>query len=103
MQSVIDILEAAKALIKNPINWGKGDYVYRGDDTTKYCAIGAVMTVESDLADNALFVSERFLRDALPEDADRRLVRYNDAPERTHEEIMSLFDRAIELAKAEQP
>lgn len=99
---VIDILIAAKAKIAKPENWGKGNYVSRAaDGTTQYCAIGAVVAASDELGcdDKLLVAAEGMLR--LGMGGDGKLVRYNDADERKHEEILAVYDRAIELAKAE--
>jgi hypothetical protein len=99
---VIDILKAAKAKIEKPENWGKGDYVHcEVDGTYKFCALGALYHVCDVKAAEPSWLTgaESRLRDAVESiTGERTLVQYNDAKERTHEEIMTVYNVAIQLA-----
>lgn len=93
-----EILIAARAKIEAPERWTKeayaldanGDHVacdYEG--AVRWCAVGAIGYVGQELIDTAF-------REFLPEGW--ILENWNDAPERTHAEVLAAFDRAIELA-----
>lgn len=101
--NIIDILIAAKAKIEKPEHWFQGDYHETSlDGTIKYCAVGALLACNSDgVYDRLVNGADLCLRDAVEEQSGRRyVVEYNDADERTHAEIIAIYDRAIELAKA---
>lgn len=87
MGTVKENLIAAKALIDTPDKWIK--HAFERDGC--FCAVGAVRTVQKAETGRAL--------DALYEAADelcgRGVMRFNDAENTTHADIMALFDRAI--------
>jgi hypothetical protein len=91
-QAVIDCLVAARKRIENPANWAKGMKV----DSNKqvYCALFA-MTTGADWTFPLIQTTNLFRKaaDCGP------IMEWNDAPERTHEEVLAAFDKAIELAK----
>jgi hypothetical protein len=94
----VNVLQAAKGLISNSKDWIKGDFMVGG----KYCAMGAIYAIED--VNETETCADKFLRDALEIRlgmGNRMVAAYNDAPERTHEEIMSLYDQAIVLAQKE--
>ena len=100
--SVVEILEEAKALIDTPEKWTKGEWTRPiSDEEYCHCAEGAInecLNIDfSNLADvrNAhYFFTKAIGTQLIPE--------WNDAPERTYAEVMEAFDKAIELAKAEE-
>lgn len=96
-----EVLIAAKALIDTPEKWTQGWYAKdangkhisdQSPDATCFCSIGAMWAVahEIQFVDDALVFLGRATRPAIP--------TWNDAPERTHAEVMDAFARAIELA-----
>lgn len=89
-------LTQAKGLIDTPEKWGKKAYSYNG----KLCLMEAVM--RSTKKDFKL-VTEclSFLKEAWGEISFIKvLTSYNDT--HTHEEVMRLFDDAIELASKQE-
>jgi hypothetical protein len=97
--SLKEDLIAARALIDTPEKWTKGSWLRR-DGTM--CAEGACRRTgkaASPLRPHdriiALFAA---LEPGLPAGCDGSIARYNDDPATTHADVMSLFDRAIELA-----
>lgn len=89
-RSVADILRAAKARIGTPERWCKGtEAAYEGwklDGPT--CAAFSL-------------IDKRDAYDALCRAAGGAcLPSWNDAPERTHAEVMAVFDRAIAAEEA---
>lgn len=86
--SVRDNLIAARAVIENPDNWGKGAINNNGCR----CALGAL--VEARAFHNPEIET---LVHALPEPW-RSVARFKDAETTIHSDIIALFDRAIEAA-----
>jgi hypothetical protein len=96
------VLTTAKALIADPSKWLKG--AHKHDDC--YCSLGAVSEAAKTLESSAVVADALYVpaRDALADamfcggDAHGSydvITSFNDEPARTHEEVMSAFDRAI--------
>lgn len=87
-----EILIAARALIDTPEKWVKG---------RKYgcwCARDAIIAVAPDeprSTNSALATLKRAI-------GRPGIVSWNDAPERTHAEVMAAFDRAIAAEQAKE-
>jgi hypothetical protein len=100
-----NILKGARDLVA--AKWIKFTY---GDGDRGYCAVGAVYASEQTLfwrarnhEEDPLLdcPAEYFLCRVIDPDShpdDVSITRWNDAPERTHEEVLEAFDKAIELA-----
>lgn len=93
MIKAIDILKAARIKISSPHDWGKGMRNYDRPMET-FCAAEAIEAVclyddERRRAICALY-SAAGLEYRAP-----YLTRWNDAPERTHAEVLAAFDLAI--------
>lgn len=87
-----DILKKAKKLVAQ--GWTKGDAHRFGFGRCAYCSIGAIQAVggiawEGERARRYLgtVVNKPYVSD------------WNDRPERTHEQVLAAFDKAIVLAK----
>ena len=98
------ILRAARGYIAEPERWTKGRLArYPAPDRVARCAIGAVFA--------AACTHEGGFGSAAHEAADALLgvvggtciSTWNDAPERTHAEVLEAFDRAIAAAEAAEP
>jgi hypothetical protein len=103
-----DILRAAKALIAEPDKWVQGYFATNKDGehvgwhteaACAWCADGALLAATNSPT-IPRWGSCDALIDAIPSDFTmgpglNPIVAYNDAPERTHAEIMEWFDRAI--------
>jgi hypothetical protein len=96
--SVKDDLIAARALIATPEQWAKG-----GDIDTRagrYCA--AVACNDSRLAGELYGALSRAIPEGYPRPSPggwvTDLFAYNDDPATTHNDVLALFDRAIEAA-----
>jgi hypothetical protein len=99
----LPVLIRARQKITDPANWGKG---IRGanpldaDRSLETCcaaeAIEDVTIIAPDMRQRAY----RRLRNAIgiKIGSDNDIVEWNDAPERTHEEVLAAFDKAIEAA-----
>lgn len=84
----LDILEAAREKIRDPAKWGKGHSWGRPPNVR--CA-GEVIEDSSKLDFDARQKAYEVLECA----AGGRLVDWNDAPERTHAEVLAAFNLAI--------
>lgn len=98
-------LELARKVIEKPENWTQGEMARASDNTpmpikhaaaTCFCSIGAVLKV-SNMSYAAVFSSDeyKYLRKTI----DEKVTKFNDT--HTHEEVLAMFDNAIELAKSE--
>lgn len=92
--NAVDILRGARALIEK--QW------CQGYDTYGYCVITALGYSERRL--NAPYAECQAARGALRIAIDAHLhcgiiFRWNDAPERTKEDVLAAYDRAITAAK----
>lgn len=84
-------LEAARKLIADPSAWVKGVPpigCFCAETAIAMACNGDPQNYDSDQAWRALDA----LRDAIN---DAAIFRWNDAPERTHAEVLAAFDRAI--------
>jgi len=98
----IDLLRQARELLADPKRWTQGTGARAGDGLATgvhsanaicWCAWGALVYVHTDL--NSLSDSLDLIATIVGES---EVSSWNDAPERTHEEVLAAFDRAIELA-----
>lgn len=93
MTALVRLLEKAEDLIFDPANWMKG-----GNDPSdrKWCAVGALHHVAAfeDVMKIRIIEAEMFY--LLPDDFDN-VVEFNDHPDTTHEDILSLYDETIQV------
>jgi hypothetical protein len=93
-------LTVARFMISQPENWRKGEFECEGK---AFCALGAIRYLwfqqpvrEEYYGDSvAVRILKRIVGAALTSD----LVLWNDAPERTHREVLAAFDAAIAEAQ----
>ena len=88
--NALEALRAARARIEKPESWGKGHGLTPPREPA-LCALGAL------IFDGPHAEAIARLREAL---GTSYVHKWNDAPERTHAEVLAAFDRAIELASA---
>ncbi len=107
---VVANLEAAKAKIATPEAWMQGFYAedatgnqINGNDPSAvcFCAYGAVEAATGKIHGNSSIPEIKILDTASESISRMHASSYNDAKDRTHAEVLVLFDKAIELAKAE--
>jgi len=86
-------LEAAKNLISTPEKWHQGELRKYGEDEKpcKWCALGACY----QLTERSDYMRYRDMARALKDVVGMPVHDWNDAPERTHGEVLAAFDRAI--------
>lgn len=94
--STLEVLERARALIEKPENWTKRRLHTYGDHPS-HCACGAIERAIDDLT-GCVPSLDACTMDGFKSWAD--LSDFNDAPERTHPEVLAAFTRAIEAEKA---
>lgn len=98
-----EVLEKARELIATPERWTKGALARDEhgievptccDDAYCWCMGGAISAVsENGSVYRSWGVVERIVS--------MHIDKFNDAPERTHAEVLEAFDRAIALASTE--
>lgn len=100
--NTLEILTKAKALINTPDTWTQGSNArdanghtatLLGEKACKFCMNGALERV----SDFTSYSARLAVYDAL---GHRDIVHWNDAHNRKHEDVMAVFDKAIELFKA---
>ena len=98
-----EVLLQAKGLISTPRSWCQHNFAVRanGQGTSAYdaeavawCALGAISKVRDNITDD---VADRYLAMS----AGMSVSEFNDT--HTHEEVLAMFDRAIELARGHPP
>jgi hypothetical protein len=120
------LLAAAKAIIADPAKWIKGKYAIAAEDATSmgygckvpshfalllgyqpnavcFCSVGALQKAageDGDWGGASLFLDKAVKR--LTDGKFEHTPRFNDAPTTTHEDVMAMFDKAIELAAEKQ-
>lgn len=108
MKSTTDVLLAAKALIATPETWCQ-DVQQRisMSGVHAYCAHGAIL-VAARMAGVEWQPSAWYLVRAIgvdPRNSEsfiRDLTAFNDAPTRTHAEVLAAFDTAVALARRDE-
>lgn len=92
MSSLLAILEKAEDLLIDPANWMKGDNDPAGQ---RWCAMGALhySAAFEDVMKIRIIEAEMF--ELLPEGFDN-VIAFNDHPDTTHEDILSLYDETIQ-------
>jgi len=103
------VLRKARALLEKPEHWTQGMMArgksgrrifYGSRSAVCWCADGAIWRA----ANGSLISRKGWVANAaeqyLSAATGRRVSAFNDAPERTHAEVLAAFDRAIALAEA---
>jgi len=95
-------LIAARKLISSQDKWRKNRYE---DSRNRRCAEGALLSATHWVGHSE---ARELLKDAIIELHGNRnrmdlVVRWNDDPERTHVEVLAVFDLAIEMASEQAP
>ncbi len=115
----IEILKKARELLSDEERWAQGDYAFLAKDDIAlnvdwkspiaacWCPAGALLKVSQGQAAAALVELARDLPGTkvvfLKGDSDKeidQIATWNDAPERTHAEILQRFDEAIARLEA---
>lgn len=102
-KKVLEALESGREKISRPESWAKGTYELRLEDgTVCYCSVGAVRDVRFD--SETYWATRDMLDGAVPADFElltlsSNTIEYNDHEDTTHDDVLALFDRAIEAAR----
>jgi hypothetical protein len=103
MRPELPVLIKARARIADPASWGKG---HRRIDRPEHtcCAAEAIEDSETDNMDLRVRAIEALYKAAglSREFWTPRLSDWNDAPERTHAEVLAAFDKAISISSGER-
>jgi hypothetical protein len=100
----LEILIAARALIEAPARWTKGSFARDADGGAYpgkgkevcWCFAGAIFKAANNDADG--IAAERFITNVT---GISNIRRFNDHPTTTHADVLAVFDRAIERARAD--
>lgn len=93
---VVTVLRKARALIDSPEKWCKVDF---SQNDERFCIVGAIIrSVRIYDHNEAMRTIDRVTAPLKQAAGQTTLMCWNDAPERTHAEVMEAFDRAIILA-----
>lgn len=111
MKKPSEILIGARELLASPAQWVKGYYAFNksrdmrevgDDDATCFCMIGALAkSAGSFTGVGGYEQSDHPEIDYLAKVVGEHVPNYNDHPERTHDEVIAAFDKAIQLAQAD--
>lgn len=91
-ESVKGVLIAARKMIENPENWGKGLERERG--LGRHCAEVAIDRARYGSREAKLALVKA-ITGAESDAVGCNIIYWNDAPDRTHAEVLAAFDRAI--------
>lgn len=117
----IDILKGTRELLSDPARWTKGQFArdkggfvtrLTSNDAVCWCVRGAILKTYDDhglFFLDLFYLSTRLIERALPadlvskskEDGKDPIVDFNDDPNTTHEDVLKVLDKAIELAAKE--
>jgi hypothetical protein len=89
-----EVLIAARKLIERPENWVKEPHGYM-DSRACVCAEEAIWRANSGAKHEG---AVNALKDLVGDRGPMTIINWNDAPERTHAEVLAAFDKAIEAA-----
>ena len=107
-KSPAEILRAARKLIERPQSWTQEVYARKADgeecgwdspQACRRCMEGAIF-VAYDHAER--FTQMEVLKVTSDACDGNDIAQWNDAPDRTHAEVLVAFDHAIALAEAEE-
>lgn len=106
---VLERLQEGRKAIEKPENWIKGEFYELDDEGYRcgFCALGAIGYDDGD-DDGLVDRAGQALANALPPDYFPRrgtpdpddVPNFNDALKTTHDQVLTLFDLAIENVRA---
>ena len=96
--TTIEILKNARELLSDPAHWMKqGSNALHVEDATSFCTWHAICRVATV---GAAYKARHSILSALGFVFFSQLFDWNDAPERTHAEVLQRFDEAIARLEA---
>lgn len=105
MLEAVKVLENTKEKINTPDKWTKGTYGIVGVGGYEcLCLYGAFCESSKGASNDTIdYVDRTMSRVAVDRGVNSgcAYIKFNDAPNTKHEDVMSLLDEAIEIAKAD--
>jgi hypothetical protein len=113
--NTLPVLERAREILSEPTHWTKDEFALTEDLTWVdpinpeafcFCALGALRRAESDLGmpprswGLGYARPEDYLEAVIPEKFHQEIPTFNDSDETDHEDVLYVFDVAIEDARA---
>lgn len=114
MNSVLELMIEAKALIEDESKWTKGYYAHDSEGSLRealdpqavcFCSVGALIKVaggydypqslQIDRAEAVLSDCVKISTDGWGQD----IVEFNDAKDNTHQDVMAVWDKAIQMER----
>jgi hypothetical protein len=101
MRPELTVLIKARAKIADPAKWGKGIRTINGGHRSPEtcCAAEAIQDVETRTGIRRAAYAAIGRAIGTERGVTVPIVEWNDAPERTHAEVLAAFDRAIKGAE----
>jgi hypothetical protein len=96
MRPELPVLIKARALIADPAKWGQGSRVL--DRPIATCCASEAIEEAADVRARRVAALDAFRSSAGLSDDAASISDWNDAPERTHAEVLAAFDKAIASA-----
>jgi hypothetical protein len=109
MNKHVTTLQSARELIAK--GWTQKVYARLADDTAihffnkdacRFCMVGAIYRANDKFVDKGTtdnYYGIRYLWTAVNLDSEAQLTLWNDTPERTVDEVLAAYDKAITLAE----
>jgi hypothetical protein len=104
MRPVLDLLTRAQDLIRDPAHWHQGWFAVDADgrecpsdskQAVCFCSIGAMARAKPE-THQLTQLARKYLQEAIG--LEQSIVDFNDT--HTHDQVMAMWDRARELARA---
>lgn len=99
MTTALAILIEGRRRLEDPDRWGKGMRADRDDDTT-CCAVEAIEDQRANYVARVDAICALLTASSGACDNRTSLPQWNDAPERTHAQVLALYDKAIAAERA---
>ena len=102
--TLVETLRAARALVDTPEKWWQKNGHNSGALGCTCTCAGLALTDAPTDYERERFAARRFFASTLGLDVGQlatAVFEWNDAPERTHADVLAAFDKAIEAAEAQ--
>lgn len=87
--TTLELLQGARALLE------KGWIKHRFEYGKNYCIVGALNIVDKGMQSRYFIEAIKLLEDQIPRGRSCQVMAFNDEDRTTHQEVLSLMDRAI--------
>lgn len=101
-KTVKEVLVAARWMLEN-VGWCQGEYQKDREDKygvpVAFCSTGAIYGVDKEGSPSQKdYIEDLAISHLMDEISGGSVITWNDKPERTKEEVLAAFDRAIKKA-----